>query len=301
MKIDAYTGGRLQFELLYQGEHPYTSAEILRALKDNVCDAITTSHKSAGDEPMLKVSTAIPFLIPRGDFELEHQIQKSLGQEQMFLDIFRKWNGEYLATFDQGAQHLYMKDTLIRNPEDIEGKKVRVAHTTAESWINAMGGVPIHVEWSETYTALATGLVDGVTTSFTGAFNTGLIEHCSYVTWVSTNFTPYRFVANKQSLEALPADVRDGFLAGLEAVDDWWYGGAVREVQGLLINSFFTHGVTAGTISLDWRAELRAGAFEYCWKPLLDGAGSEGWQMFDLIVKLIEAEGYEVPGYVPQS
>jgi len=34
---------------------------------------------------------------------------------------------------------------------------------------------------------------------------------------------------------------------------------------------------------------------------LLDGAGPEGWQMFDLIVKLIEAEGYEVPGYVPQS
>ena len=103
------------------------------------------------------------------------------------------------------------------------------------------------------------------------------------------------------ALEALPADVREGFLAGLEAVDDWWYGGAVRYAHEQLINTFFTHGVTASTIPLEWREELRAGAFDYCWKPLLDNAGPEGWQVFDLMVKLIEAEGYDVPGYVPQS
>jgi len=297
MRIDAATGGRLKFDMLYRDEHPYDAKTILRALKDGACDMISVSHMAAGDEPMLRVSTAIPFLIPGGDFELDKQISRKMGDDPAFRDIFRQWNGEFLATTYQASQHLYMKHNLIRSPEDFKGRKVRVPHMVSASWIQAMGGEPVSVPHAETYTALATGLVEGCQTNFPGALAMGFIDFCPYVTWVCANHAPYRIAANKESLEALPADVRDKFLKGLKDMDDWLMSGARINEEKKLIESFFTHGVIAGTIPNDWREELRSNAFEFCWKDLLDEAGPEGWQMFDMIVRLIEDEGYEVPGY----
>lgn len=299
-RIEVGTGGRLKIEIYYLGEHPYKSPETLRSIQDDAADMTTACHKQAGDEPRLAVSTAMPFLVPRGDFKLDKMITKKMAEETIFLDIFRDWNGEYLTSYYTGGQHLYMKNTLVRSPEDLKNRKVRVAHFAAESTIEAMGGVPIRVAWAETYTALATGLVEGVQTSFVAARGQGFIELCPYITWLCMNYSPYRLVANKKSLEALPADVREDLLRTIKELEDWWMSGSVMESLIQLEDSFFVEGTTATTIPLDWREELRAGAFERTWKPILDDAGPEGWEMFDMIAKILIAEGYEVPGYTPK-
>ena len=300
-RIDAVTGGRLKFEVLYDGEYPYKGVETLRALSDGTADAITASHMNGGDEPRLRVSTAIPFLIPRGDFELDRSINRRLTEESAFLDIFRDWNGEYLSTFYVSPQDIEMKNTLVRSPEDLKGRKIRVPHAVSENWIKAMGGDPVHIAWSETYTALATGLVEGVQTSFSGAYGTGLVELCPYITYVHANQTPYRFIANKDSLAALPADVREAFVGALNGdIGDWWGSLQVNMVDSQLVKSMFELGTTVTTIPQDWREELRADAYNFSWKPLLDDAGPAGWEMFDVIAKILISEGYEVPGYTPK-
>lgn len=294
------THHRLKVEVLFGGEHPYENTEMLRALTGGVGDMVVVSHMCGGDEPRLKVSTAMPFLVPRGDFELDKMINRKLADEPLFRDIFTDWGGEYLTSIYHGSQSIYMKNTIIRSPEDLKGKKLRVPHETNASVVRAMGGDPIRVAWSETYTALTTGLVDGIATGFYGCIGMGFIDLCPYICWMNFNFSPYRLVASKKSLEALPADVRKDLISTIKGLEDWWMSGNNGVSIFALEETIFTKGTTIYTISPEWRADLRAHAYERTWKPILDDAGPPGRQIFDVMAKLITAEGYEVAGYTPK-
>jgi tripartite ATP-independent transporter DctP family solute receptor len=66
-----------------------------------------------------------------------------------------------LGYIDSGARNFF-GDKAIRTPDDLKGQKVRVmASPVAVKMIEAMGGTGVPVAWSELYTALQTGVVDG--------------------------------------------------------------------------------------------------------------------------------------------
>ena len=66
-----------------------------------------------------------------------------------------------LGYIDSGARNFF-GDKAIRSPADLKGEKVRVmASPVAVGMIQAMGGTGVPVAWSELYTALQTGVVDG--------------------------------------------------------------------------------------------------------------------------------------------
>jgi tripartite ATP-independent transporter DctP family solute receptor len=66
-----------------------------------------------------------------------------------------------IAYIDSGARNFF-GDRPIRTPADLKGMKVRVmASPVAVKMMEAMGGTGTPVAWSELYTALQTGVVDG--------------------------------------------------------------------------------------------------------------------------------------------
>ncbi len=66
-----------------------------------------------------------------------------------------------LGYINSGARNFF-GDKAIRSPADLKGEKVRVmASPVAVGMIQAMGGTGVPVAWSELYTALQTGVVDG--------------------------------------------------------------------------------------------------------------------------------------------
>lgn len=66
-----------------------------------------------------------------------------------------------LGYIDSGARNFF-GDKPIKSPDDLKGEKVRVmASPVAVGMIQAMGGTGVPVAWSELYTALQTGVVDG--------------------------------------------------------------------------------------------------------------------------------------------
>ena len=67
-----------------------------------------------------------------------------------------------LCFYDAGSRSFYTKDRPIKEPEDLEGLKIRVMKSiTANKMVNAMGGAPMPISWGELYTALQQGVVDG--------------------------------------------------------------------------------------------------------------------------------------------
>lgn len=67
-----------------------------------------------------------------------------------------------LCFYDAGSRSFYTKDKPVNSPDDLRGLKIRVMKSiTASNMVKALGGSPTPISWSELYTALQSGVVDG--------------------------------------------------------------------------------------------------------------------------------------------
>lgn len=67
-----------------------------------------------------------------------------------------------LCYYDAGSRSFYTSNKAIRTPEDLEGLKIRVMNNQmAINMVNSMGGSATPLSYSELYTAIQQGVVDG--------------------------------------------------------------------------------------------------------------------------------------------
>lgn len=67
-----------------------------------------------------------------------------------------------LTYFTSGARSFYTKDKAIRTPKDLDGIKIRVQDMKSQTdMMSALGGTPVAMSYSEVYTALSTGIIEG--------------------------------------------------------------------------------------------------------------------------------------------
>ena len=67
-----------------------------------------------------------------------------------------------LCFYDAGSRSFYTSKKAIRTPEDLKGLKIRVMNNQmAINMVNSMGGSATPLSYSELYTAIQQGVVDG--------------------------------------------------------------------------------------------------------------------------------------------
>jgi len=67
-----------------------------------------------------------------------------------------------LCFYDAGSRSFYTKNKAIRTPADLKGLKIRVMNSQAAiNMVNALGGSATPMAYSELYTAIQQGVVDG--------------------------------------------------------------------------------------------------------------------------------------------
>ncbi len=86
-----------------------------------------------------------------------------------------------LAWYDSGARSFYNSKKPINEPADVAGMKVRVMNNDLYSgMINALGGNPSPMAFSEVYQSLKTGVVDGAENNWPSYESTGHYEVAGY-------------------------------------------------------------------------------------------------------------------------
>ncbi len=87
---------------------------------------------------------------------LEGQIGKSI------LEKGSKFWLRGLCYYDAGSRSFYTSKKAIRTPDDLKGLKIRVMNNQmAINMVNALGGSATPLSYSELYTAIQQGVVDG--------------------------------------------------------------------------------------------------------------------------------------------
>ena len=293
------TNGRLKITTFVAGEHPYGLTDMIQAVQAGETDigGISGGYSSAL-EPRIAVMDQ-PLLLPP-DFSTWLEIYDTFTGSGGFLEgVADDWNMQLLVPFFWGAQHVYSNFGFLENWDSFQGKDFRVWSVETGSFITLCGGNPVTLAWGEVFTGLQTGLVDGLITSFEGAYINELTTIAPYVTMASMQYAPSSYYVNKDSLAALPADVREDLLASAASARDWFTAGIISADGIALQEAFLTHYIKAQGIPKDFREELRDGAYDGIWKPWMDRAGPEGVDAFNQLATLLTDKGIEVPGWTP--
>lgn len=159
-KVKQKTNGELEIVVQSGGALGYKGPELLKAVRDGlvpISDMLTSGV--AGDEPLFAIPT-LPFLTR------SHAEAKTLAEvsRPYFDKAAEKWKQRILFISPWPAAGLWTK-TEIKSVAEMKGLKTRTYDKNGALVMEATGGTPYALPFSEVYSSLATGLIDSVLTS----------------------------------------------------------------------------------------------------------------------------------------
>jgi len=114
-----------------------------------------------------------------------------------------------LAVWENGFRHITNNLRPINTPEDLQGIKLR---TPKGEWrvkmFQSYGANPTPMSFSEVFTALQTGVIDGQENPFAQIYSAKFQEVQKYLSLTGHVYTPAYVTVGKETWAGLPADIR---------------------------------------------------------------------------------------------
>jgi tripartite ATP-independent transporter DctP family solute receptor len=108
-----------------------------------------------------------------------------------------------LAFYDSGPRSFYAKKA-INTPDDLKGMKIRVQQSpTTIKMVQALGATPTPMAWSEVYSGLQTGVVDGAENNVTALTNGRHGEVCKFYSETEHQIVPDVLVISSMRWDSL--------------------------------------------------------------------------------------------------
>jgi len=295
--LESGLDGRLKIDLLYAGEHPYKTGDLWDCVNDGTCDILVFDyHTAAKVEPRLSLEF-LTLLMPTASTDTKRDMHNKLLPTYL-ESIFADWNAHEIATSYQGSQQLWLVEGVLEDYDSLKGKTIRTYSPELDNLVKALNGTPIRLDPAEVYSSLQTGLLDGLFTGVSYSMRNKLPEVVKVMVPLSIIIPITPVIVNNDSWDALPQDVRDYIMQYFEDNREWYESGAWVE-DGLLIQEAWEkYGLEVKPCPA-FRKELRANAYENIWKPWIDTVGPAGEEAFNIMAKVCQAEGIDLPGYTP--
>jgi C4-dicarboxylate-binding protein DctP len=192
----------------------------------------------------------LPFMF--NDMKAVNAYQASEAGQGM-LDSMQKRGLQGLAYWHNGMKQMSANKPLI-HPSDANGLKFRVQPSDVlVAQMEAIGGSPQKMAFSEVYGALQQGVVDGQENTWSNIYGKKFFEVQDGVTETNHGIIDYLLVTNIDWLEGLPADVREQFLKIVAEVTE------ARNGEAYALNQKAKQAIIdAGGVVRELTAEQRA-------------------------------------------
>ena len=139
---------------------------------------------------------------------------------QAMKDSMQRRGLQGLAFWHNGMKQMSANTPLVQ-PTDANGLKFRVQSSDVlVAQMEAIGGSPQKMAFSEVYGALQQGVVDGQENTWSNIFGRKFFEVQDGITETNHGIIDYLVVASVDWLDSLDADVRDQFLTILDEVTE---------------------------------------------------------------------------------
>ncbi|GMQ46279.1 TRAP transporter substrate-binding protein [Vibrio sp. 10N] len=155
--IETMSNGRIEVQVLYSGEGVGTSG-ILSAVKSGlVTMGAPFQSMHAGELPAGVVEIGLPG--GTDDVGKLSTLFHEQGWDQILTQAYGSQGMTWLAPYIQPPVYIITKKE-ITSIEDFKGLKIRAPGAYGK-FLRNLGASPVSLSWSEIYTSLATGVIDG--------------------------------------------------------------------------------------------------------------------------------------------
>ena len=187
-----------------------------------------------------------------------------------------------LAVWENGYRHITNNKRPIKVPADLQGIKLRVPEGKWRvKMFQEYGANPSPMKFSELFTALQTGVMDGEENPLTQIYSAKLQEVQKYLSLSGHVYTPAYVVVGTRKYEQLPADVRKVIEDTAKETQAFVYQTAEKD-EGDLLAKLKQAGMQVNDVDKD--AFIKASAKIYSdfakevpgAKPLIDKAVALG-------------------------
>jgi tripartite ATP-independent transporter DctP family solute receptor len=136
------------------------------------------------------------------------KIEKELFWTKLEPEVEKK-GLKVLAVWENGYRHVTNSKHPINMPADLQGIKLRVPEGNWRVMMfQTYGANPSPMKFSEVFTALQTGVMDGQENPFTQIYSAKFQEVQKYLSLTGHVYTPAYVVVGAKKWATLPADVR---------------------------------------------------------------------------------------------
>jgi len=140
-----------------------------------------------------------------------------------------------LAIWENGVRHITNNKRPIKVPADLQGIKLRVPEGKWRvKMFQAYGANPSPMKFSELFTALQTGVMDGEENPFTQIYSAKLQEVQKYLSLSGHVYTPAYVTVGAKRWDGLPADIRKTLEDTAKETQAFVYETAARDDDELL-------------------------------------------------------------------
>jgi len=130
----------------------------------------------------------------------------------MKQDIFEKTGVRIVAVPVVGYNILENNVRLVRTPEDLKGLRIRSMPIPIQlESFEALGAKSVTIAWGEMYSALQTGVVDGMHGIFSGYMASKIYEVTDYITFMNHTLQAHYVAANDDFINSLSEEDRTIF------------------------------------------------------------------------------------------
>jgi len=205
-RLEQLSGGRIDVQV-YPSSQLYTDNAVLKALKlDSVQMAAPSFSKFGKIVPQLALFD-LPFLFK--DMEHLHRVQD--GQVGKALKDMVTSKG-YLALdfWDNGFKQLTSSRKALIEPIDAKGQKFRIMSSKVlEAQFKVLDANPQMMPFSEVYSALQQGVIDGQENTNSNIFTKKFHEVQKYLTVSNHGYLGYLVVMSETFWNKLPQDLKN--------------------------------------------------------------------------------------------
>jgi len=178
-----------------------------------------------------------------GVFEMPYLVKDRAHMRRIESEVFWKTLApaaeakglKVIAVWENGYRHITNSKRPINTPADLQGIKLRVPEGKWRvKMFQAYGANPSPMKFSEVFTALQTGVMDGQENPFTQIFSAKFQEVQKFLSLTGHVYTPAYVTVGAKKWASLPADVRDTLEAVAKETQSYVYGEAEKGDSELL-------------------------------------------------------------------
>jgi len=203
--VNARGGGRIEVQVYGAGtlgaEREYVEAIMAGTVQAGIASGVMGGFLR---EAMV---TDIPYLFPSASIAWK-VLDGPFGDKLSNL-LLEKTGLRNLAFAEVGFRHFTNDARPIKSPADVKGLKIRVQENPLfMTLIKALGGNPTPIAWTEVYTALQTGVVDGHENPISSTVFAKIYEVQKYLTLDGHVYGVDWFVISNKFFKSLPEDLQ---------------------------------------------------------------------------------------------